>query len=258
MLHIDFYITIYILTVAGILGAVFGSFINCMSWRIANKESVLKGRSHCTSCNHTLGLLDLIPVFSYILLKGKCRYCKRKISPRYMLVELIMALTFILVVLKYDVTLETVKYLVFICILMGLSLVDFEIYEIPDRFIAFGIIWWIVMLPFSPGDIWGNIKLGAIAAFAFGGGMLLLSIIFDKVTGKESLGGGDIKLFFLVGLFLGPWVSLLNLIIACFLGLVLAAVLKSERIPFGPSISGATFISLIWGQNIVNWYLGLF
>lgn len=250
-------ITIYILVVSGIFGAVFGSFINCMAWRIAHKESVLKGRSHCAVCDHSLEGLDLVPIFSYILLKGKCRYCKEKISPRYMVAELVCAVAFMVIVYRFDVSLVALRYLVLACMLLGLSLVDLEIYEIPDRFIIGGILWWVVTVPLME-EAKTELISGLIGGFAVGGGMLLLAILFDKITGKESLGGGDIKLFFMTGLYLGPWVSLFNLILACFFGILFVALLKQKKIPFGPAISLAVIVSILVGSDIVNWYLSLF
>ena len=97
-----------------------------------------------------------------------------------------------------------------------------------------------------------------LGGLALGGGLLVLSLIFDKVTGKEGLGGGDIKLFFMAGLYLGPAVGLFSLIIACFTGILFVILLHQEKIPFGPAISLASFIGLLWGNQAVDWYLGLF
>lgn len=258
MLFQDTFITTYILILTAILGAVFASFINCMAWRITHKENVLKGRSHCAVCGHPLGAADLIPVFSYLFLGGKCRYCKEKISPRYLAVELLMALGFVSVVLRYDVSLAALRYLVLLCILLGLSLVDLETCEIPDGFIVAGIVWWAVTLPLMGEPVLAQLKEGLLGGIAIGGGMLVLSLIFDFVTKKEGMGGGDIKLYFMVSLYLGIGSGLLNLIFSCVIGLIFAAVLRKNKIPFGPSIAAATWVSLIVGDKIVSWYLGLF
>lgn len=258
MLHETLYLTIYILTVAFVLGAVFGSFINCMAWRIANGESVMTGRSHCATCGHPLKAGDMIPIFSYIFLQGKCRYCGEKISPRYVTVEIVTAIAFVAVVVKYDVSFETLRYLVLVCMLMGLSLVDLDKYIIPDRFIVAGIVWWAATVPLMAEPWKLQLKDGLLGAFVIAGAMLALSLIFDKVTGKESLGGGDVKLLFMAGLYLGLLTSLLNLILACIVGIVFVAVLKQKKIPFGPAISIAVFFSILCGDQVVNWYLSLF
>lgn len=257
MMQGDTFLTVYIFIVMGIFGAVFGSFINCMAWRIAHGESVLKGRSHCAVCGHPLAVLDLVPVFSFLFLKGRCRYCKEKISPRYVAAELMMAAAFVLITWRFDLSLQTLWICGLACILMALSLVDLETYTIPDRFIVAGIIWYFGILLFAE-DGKAELISGLAGGLSIGLGMLLLSILFDKVTGKESLGGGDIKLFFMTGLYLGPWVGLFNLILSCVIGIGFVLFMGQRRIPFGPAISLAAFVSLLVGSDVVNWYLGLF
>ena len=261
MMRESTFLTVYILTVAAVLGAVFGSFINCMAWRIAHGEKISGGRSHCAVCGHTLGALDLIPVFSYLFLWGRCRYCGEKISFRYPATELALALAFMLCAWHFDLTWTALEAMGLACILLGLSLVDLEIYEIPDRFILAGILWWGIwtLQSYLSGQAQeGALIRSLLGGLALGGGLLVLSLIFDKVTGKEGLGGGDIKLFFMVGLYLGPAVGLFSLIIACFTGILFVILLHQEKIPFGPAISLASFIGLLWGNQAVDWYLGLF
>ncbi len=262
---------VYCAILAAVLGAVFGSFINCAAWRIAHGESFLKGRSHCAECGHELKALDLVPVFSYLFLRGKCRYCGKKISPRYMFTELLLAAAFVGIVLRFGISGETLRYLGLSVILLGLSLVDLETYRIPNGFIIAGIIWWAVTIPLVlPRDgasglsAWIGPSLGVtvqsslLGAFVIAGAMLLFSLLFDKITGKESLGGGDIKLLFVVGLYLGLAVGFFNLILSCITGLLMVALLKKQRIPFGPAIAAATYISLLAGPAVVGWYTGLF
>lgn len=269
---------IYLCILAFLFGTVFGSFLNCMAWRIVHNESVLKGRSHCAVCGHTLGIADLIPVFSWLFLGGRCRYCKEKISPRYVAAELVCGCGFVLSFLRYGVSWRTLQVIVLFCILLALSLTDFEIYEIPDRFILAGIIWYLVssklmdrrlsltgmtvsILPegeYLSLPAWGqNLLAGLIGGFAIGGGMLFLSLLFDHLLGKESMGGGDIKLFFMTSLYLGLLQGLFSLILSCIVGLVIAAVMRRKRVPFGPAISLAAFLSLLYGESFVNWYLSL-
>ena len=269
---------IYFGILAFVLGTVFGSFLNCMAWRIAHHESVLKGRSHCAVCGHALGAADLVPVFSYLFLKGRCRYCHEKISPRYVAAEVVCGCGFVLSFIRFGLTLRTLQVIVLFCILLALSLVDFEIYEIPDRFIIAGIIWFFAtswmggrrlnLMGMTTGllqegerlslSAWGtNLLSGVIGGFAIGGGMLLLSLLFDHVLGRESMGGGDIKLFFMTSLYLGLLQGLFSLILSCIVGLVIAAVMRQKKVPFGPAISLAAFLSLLYGEAFVNWYLSL-
>lgn len=257
MLHMDKFLTAYIMIVVAILGAVFGSFINCMAWRMVHKENVLKGRSHCTCCDHPLGAVDLIPVFSYIFLKGRCRYCNQKISMRYMITELFSAFMFVSLVWKYDISFLTLRYVVLACILLGLSLVDLDSYEIPNGCIIMGIVWWIVTIPLMETSIIEEIKTGLIGGFAIGGGVLLCALIMDFVLKKESMGGGDIKLYFMLGLYMGWILGLFHLIVSCIVGIVFVFVLKRNTIPFAPAISLSALITLLWGNEIVAWYFGL-
>ncbi|MEG2476946.1 prepilin peptidase [Gordonibacter sp.] len=278
-----------LLGIAAVLGAVMGSFINCLAWRVVNGESVLRGRSHCPACGHTLGVLDLVPILSWVMIRGKCRYCKQEIGARYVLVEIAMAAFFALLLWKYGLGIQTVAYWALACILCGAALVDVDTYTIPNGFIVAGIaLWaasvWLISAPatgFGVGSLFvpllgsGFFPVlvdGLVGGLVVGGGILLFSLIFDKVTGRTSLGGGDVKLLFVVGLSLGLLGSLFNLILACVLGLVLAFVwqlfasrsldddgesFKTRAIPFGPAIAVATLLTLLVGSQFLTWYMGL-
>ena len=252
------FLTIYGGVISFVFGAVFGSFINCLAWRIVHGESVLKGRSHCAVCGHPLSAADLVPIFSYLFLKGRCRYCHKKISPRYMIAELILACAFTGVYLRYGISILTIRYMILSCILLGLSLTDLDTFEIPNGFIVAGIVLWAVTLPFTGEKIKDQLISGLLGGAVIAGALLLLSLLFDRVTGKEGLGGGDIKLFFMVGLFTGPVTGLFNLILSCIIGLIFAVIRREHRIPFGPAISIASWISILFGQAITGWYLNLF
>ncbi len=252
---------------AGAFGAVFASFINCAAWRIARGESFITGRSHCASCGHPLSAGDLVPIFSYLALRGKCRYCGEKVSPRYMLTELFLAAAFVCLVLRFGASGEALRYMGLAVILLGLSLVDLETFRIPDGFILAGIIWWAVTIPLVWGEgREGQLLLrtgtdpvsGLIGGFGIGILMLLMVLLFDRISGKETMGGGDIKLFFMTGLYLGPAVGFFNLILSCVIGLLFVAVTRKKKIPFGPSISLAAFVSLFVGRAVISWYIGLF
>ena len=256
---------IYCCCVAAILGAVFGSFLNCAAWRIANGESVLKGRSHCTACGHALGALDLVPVFSWLLLRGKCRYCGTKIPARYPMTELLFALLTVLCLLRFDLTWLCLRNWIFLCCLFCLSLVDLENMIIPDRCLVIAVLAWVVFLPLAfPG--WGAVLRSVLAAVVFSGCLLGLSLVMDRILGKDSLGGGDIKLFAVIGLYLGFAGTLFATVLACVLGLLFAAVKRrqspdteeSAPFPFGPAIALAGALVLLYGEPLIRWYLSLF
>lgn len=253
------YILVYSLIVAFLLGAIFGSFLNCVAVRIVNKESVVKGRSHCMSCGHTLGVLDLIPLFSWIFLRGKCRYCKAKVPVRYFLAELFMAIMTALCLLQFDLTFLALRNFILLCCLFALSMVDIDSMIIPNVFIIIPIGAWAAYIPLAEKPLI-YLRDGLIAGAVYGVGLLLISLLMDKLLKKESLGGGDIKLFFVMGLYLGLINGLLALLASCVFGLifVLAAKKKNQPFPFGPAISLSTWLTLLFGGYITSWYLGLF
>ncbi|WP_036612072.1 prepilin peptidase [Oribacterium sp. P6A1] len=290
MYHTSIGLMIYVLVIAFVLGAVFGSFIDCTAWRIVKKEKVLSGRSHCDVCNHQLGIRDLIPIVSYIGSGGKCRYCGAKISSESTWVELVLGTVFVVFVFKFDVSFVALRSMGLAVILMGLSLVDLKTYIIPDRFHAAGIAWWLLTLPLItytkgvgimsylspdfylaaadniPGDFTGltfysylirDFMMGFVSALSVALFMMIVSLVFDKVSGKESLGGGDIKLLFVTGLYMSTFVAFFNLILSCIVGLIFVFCLKKEKIPFGPSISVASLVSITIGSEFIVWYTGL-
>ena len=261
-IHDSRLILTYCCFVAAALGAVMGSFLNCAAWRIAHGQSFLKGRSRCPECGHVLGVPDLVPLFSWLFLRGKCRYCGAKVSVRYFLTELFMAVVTLVCLLRYDLTIVCLRNYVFLCCLFCLSLVDFENYTIPDGCLLISAAVWLAALPFLHMS-WKEALMHLLAALIFGGGLLLLSLVMDRILKRDSLGGGDIKLFFVVGLYLGIAATLFSLLLACVLGLVFAFLRKrigkskNEQIPFGPSIVAAAAVMLLFGDPMVRWYLGL-
>lgn len=252
-------ILIYFCTLTAIVGAVLGSFLNCAAYRISHGESFVKGRSHCPDCGHVLSALDLVPMLSYLMTKGKCRYCKKKISVRYPLTELFMAAMAVIALLRFDLSLLFVRNLFFGCILFCLSLVDFDIYEIPDGCHIAALAGWLITLPFLE-EPWKLLRQGLIGALVLLGSILLLSLLMDKLLGKESMGGGDIKLLFVCGLYLGIVGGMFMLIFACLIGLGFVLLVgkknKEGQFPFGPSLAIAAWCMLLFGKSLIEWYLG--
>ncbi len=261
-IHDSRLILIYCCCVAAALGAVIGSFLNCAAWRIAHEESFLKGRSHCPACGHVLGALDLVPIFSWLFLRGKCRYCGEKVSVRYFLAELFMALITVVCLLRFDLTVLCLRNYIFLCCLFCLSMVDLESYTIPDGCLLISAVVWLVAAPILRLS-WREVFLHLAAGVIFGGGLLLLSLVMDRILKRDSLGGGDIKLFFVVGIYLGIAGTLFSLLLACVLGLLFAFLRKTfgkaegEQIPFGPSIAAAAAVMLLFGDPMIQWYMGL-
>ena len=250
-------IQLYIGALTFFLGSFLGSGLNCLAWRMVRQQKWSHGRSQCPQCHHTLGILDLIPVFSWLLLRGRCRHCGAKISPRYVITEALLGLGFVSVLLRFGLTADCLSALVLISCLFALSLVDLEIQIIPDRFLAIPAAVRLIQLAFE-----GNLLSGLLPGLIFGGGLLILSLIMDKILKKDSMGGGDIKLMAVLGLFFTVPECLLLLVIACVVGIFMAAILmkidSETAFPFGPALSIAAWLTLLFGSAITGWYLSLF
>lgn len=236
-------ITAYALVVAGLLGLVMGSFINCWAWRSTHGESVLKGRSHCATCDHELAARDLIPVVSWLASGRKCRYCGQKISARYPITELICAAVFVAVTAKYGPTLQTIELLAFCGVLLFLSLTDLDDYVIPNGCIITAIVIRIVYLAaaYFMGDMsTDQIVFYLASGFGMGIALVIVVIIADKVLGRESMGGGDLKLYFVAGLYFGWQQGLLLVILSCIIGIAVALLAPPrEDSPFDANDNNA-------------------
>ncbi len=263
---------IYYGVLTAVFGLVFGSFLNCTAMRIARGEDFVKGRSHCMSCSHELSAADLIPVLSYLFHRGRCKYCGAKVSIRYPITELsFMALSLGLYMGIFDISLGAVisffKYWFLTGCLFVIALTDLENFEIPDGALITGAISWLIFtaaeLVLGIHDIkWVLHHL--LAGLLVGGVMLLISLVMDKVLGRDSMGGGDIKLFSLLGLYLGYAGTYELVILSCIVGLLFAGARKvlskpaTKEFPFGPSIALSGYLLLIFGDMLTNWYFGFF
>ena len=259
MLHLTPFLTVYCCALAAVFGACMASFLNCMAWRVVHGESVLRGRSHCDACGHVLGARDLVPIVSYLVSGGRCCYCGAKLSSRHVWGEVMGAAVFVSLLLHYDISLRLLEAWLLAGILLACSFADLEGYIIPDRFIAAGVVLFAVTLLIEPEPLRRGLD-GLIGGVTVAGGLLLLSLYMDKRMKRETLGGGDIKLLFLTGLFFGWKGNLLCLVLACVVGIVwgLAGKRRGEAIPWGPSIAVGAWITALAGQPFINWYLVFF
>lgn len=259
MLYASPLITVYCCVLAALLGACMGSFLNCAAWRIVHGESVLHGRSHCDVCGHVLAPRDLIPVVSYLLSHGRCRYCGARLSARHAVGEAVSAAVFVTLLLHYDISLQALEAMLLACILLACSFADLERTIIPDRFIAVGIVLFIAGLCFS-AQPWQRLLQGALGGFGVAGGVLLLVLLMEKLLKKDAMGGGDIKLLFLTGLFFGWQLNLLCLLFACVVGIawgLIASRRGSAVIPWGPGIAAGAWLTALFGQQLLDWYMTL-
>lgn len=254
------YLTAYILILMFIIGACMGSFINCIQLRLTNKSGSILGRSSCPGCGHKLGLFELFPVFSYIFLGGKCRHCKEKISPRYLCVELIFGAFYTAFPAVFGISYQALEYLILFTLLGASSLCDITTFEVPDSLAVIEAVVFL-LFAFTYPEPWVRIKTGLLGALIYGGGILLLSLAADKIYKRDTLGGADIKLIAVLGLYFGPVKMLFLVILSCLIGIVVAMIVKAgfgKEFPFIPAIALGAFVTAIAGEPIIRWYLGLF
>ncbi len=245
-----------------VFGLIVGSFLNCVIYRLeigrVRQLADLRGRSFCPGCKHKLGFWDLVPVFSFLFLKGRCRYCQKPISWQYPLVELATGLLFVLATLEITtmVAIQSFYYFVLICFLIVIFVYDLKHYLIPDFVVYSAIALTFVYLICWRWDlehIWAALGLAGF----------FLAIVL--VSREKWMGLGDVKLGFLIGLILGWPGTLLAVFLATSLGAIIGIGLivagkkkmKSE-VPFGPFLVMGTLVALFWGEKIINWYVQIF
>ena len=243
-----------------ILGLVLGSFYNVCIYRLPREESIVWPGSRCPHCRHPLSVMDNLPLVSFLLLKGSCRYCQTPISYQYPLVEGMTALATVLIGWKFGLSWDFLQALFLVSALLIVSFIDLSYQIIPDWItypgIGIGLIFsWLTG---APG--W----LSSLIGLLVGGGLLwLLAVGYQLLAKKEGMGGGDIKLLAMIGAFLGWQGVLVTLILGSFLGtlagLGLILIWKKDRtyaVPFGPFLSLGAVIHLFFGSTLLNWYLG--
>lgn len=259
---LDFGVVAAVIGCVFIFGLIIGSFLNVCIYRLPRKESIAWPSSHCPECGSSIPALYNVPILSYILLKGRCRSCEKPISIRYPLVELLSGALFSLVVYRYHLSPYALLSCVFTAILIVGSFIDIEHRIIPNILNYLGTILAGVGLVFSYLPI---TPVAGVIGFLAGGGFFYLAAIASPILfKKEGMGGGDIKLIAFLGLYLGWKKVFLTIFLGSFIGAVAGIGLialkiteKKDLIPFGPYLSVAGFISLMWGTQIIDWYLRL-
>jgi leader peptidase (prepilin peptidase) / N-methyltransferase len=258
---------------AVILGLAIGSFLNVCIYRIPRKGSVTSPKwSFCPHCEHTLGPLDNIPVLSYVFLRGKCRYCKERISPRYMIVELLTAGLFVLMAHKnlaiYDemlpMALGIAATCIFAAMLVAMSFIDLEFTIIPNKIVYPGLViglLFAIAMAVAQKDM--GLLISRLLGFLIGGvAILFIVIVGSAVFRKQAMGIGDVKLMAMIGIFLGPWPHLaITLMAASIFGTIVGVILIIARgkkmdsaIPFGPFLAIGALLSLLYGEAMWTWY----
>jgi len=226
-----------------IYGAIFGSFYNVVGYRVPNKMSLIKPASHCPKCNHKLNWLDLFPIFSYLFSRGKCRYCKEKIPMFYLTFELITGILFMVCYLVFGLSYELIIALTFVSVLICITISDINEMIIPDSvlFLSYIIIL-LEKLIFDSDSVLTSI-LSSVVLFSF---LYLIKFTADAIFKKESLGGGDVKLMFVIGLVIDYKLGILLLFLAAVMALPISIInlykTKNHELPFGPYLAMSAII----------------
>jgi len=243
------------------IGAIIGSFLNVVIYRLPRRESLILPASHCPKCGERLRWFDNIPILSFILLAGKCRHCKEKVPIRYFIVEVSTALLFVIIYLIYGFGYEFLFYIILVALLLVTTFTDLEKGKIPNKVVLVGAgLGLYLSLIFWPLKFFNSL----IGFLAGGGIMLFWALIGKLLFKKEGLGSGDIKLAAMIGIFLG----IQNTLLALFLTFLIATVISltfilseklrwDSKIPLAPFMAVGTYISLLWGDQISECYFNM-
>lgn len=242
-----------------IFGLLIGSFLNVCICRIANEESIAFPPSHCTNCGYELKAKDLIPVLSYIFLGGKCRSCKEKISIQYPIVEILNAILYIAIYLKFGFTLNLFKFCLFASLLIVIGFIDFKTKYVYNSTVVFGVVSGILFAVLEWMET-KSIPWNYIAGAFIGFGIIYLIVILTR-----GMGEGDIDIALICGLFLGIKGILVTLFLAIILGGIVATIIlifklkeRKAEIAFGPYLAIGGIIACLYGNSIIDFYLKLF
>jgi len=254
----DFIYHYFVHVTVFLYGLCVGSFSNVCIYRLPLSQSLKSPGSHCPQCGAPIRFYDNIPLVSYILLKGRCRRCKKHISFRYPLVELLGGLFALFAYLRYGLTFEALIYYIFVIILVIITFIDIDHQIIPD----------IISLPGIPVGLFASFALPAMTFFdsfigilAGGGSLFIVLWGYHFITGNEGMGGGDVKLLAMIGAFLGWQGVLFTIFVASVTGTIIGIMLMIRTrkglkmaVPFGPFLSAGAVCYVFWGSEIIHWY----
>ena len=246
------------LITAFIFGICIGSFLNVCIFRLPEGKSIVHPPSSCPGCNAAIRFYDNIPVLSYFILRGQCRNCHTPIAFRYVMVELLGGLLAVCVYLQFGPSIQGIIYYGFIAALLVITFIDIDYHIIPDVISLPGILLGFAASFFIPTLNWMDSLIGLLAG---GGSLYAVAWGYERITGKEGMGGGDIKLLAMIGAFIGWKGVLLTIFMASAIGTLvgLIAMLKEKkdmkmRIPFGPFLATGAVIFIFFGNELILWY----
>ena len=264
---------IFIYTYIFLIGLAIGSFLNVVIYRLPIGEGIVIKPSHCMKCENKIKFYDLIPVLSYIFLKGKCRYCGEKISIQYAAVELLTALSLVGIYHMFGWVnpIQTIAIMVLVSIFIAVFFIDLQHYIIPNEIIIFGLITGLIF-SILKGFNFNNLSLynwSFLADSTLGLVIGVVTFIVIVVLGlwmmkAEAMGMGDVKLMGVVGLYLGFKLTVLSMFLSFIIGSVISLLLiglkakkMRDQIPFGPFIVLGSTVAAMWGNQILTWYFSL-
>ncbi len=246
---------------AFIFGMVVGSFLNVCICRMPKDESIISPPSHCPQCSCQIRWYDNIPVVSYLFLRGKCRGCGAHISLQYPLVELLNGFLTLLLFLRFGPSPAFAVYFLFCSALVVITFIDIEHQIIPDEISLTGIPVGFILSFFLKEHSWLNSLFGILLG---GGTLLLVAYAYQRLTGKDGMGGGDIKLLAMMGAFLGwqavPFIIFASSLVGSIVGVSIMMLQKKDvklAIPFGPYLAFAAILYIFYGKPLIRWYLEL-
>jgi leader peptidase (prepilin peptidase)/N-methyltransferase len=255
-------VNVFLVTVAGALGLLAGSFLNVVVWRVPRGESVVRPPSHCPACGHAVRPRDNVPVVSWLLLRGRCRDCGARISARYPLVELATGVLFAALAAVIGPQWDLPAFLYLGAIGVALALIDLDVKRLPNAIVlpSYAVAAFLLLLPAVIEGEWSaylRALIGMAALFAF---YFVLALIYPA-----GMGFGDVKLAGLLGLYLG-WLGWGELVVGAFLGFLLGGVVggglmlarratRKSAIPFGPFMIAGALLAIVWGASIAGVYM---
>lgn len=240
------YITIFL------YGIVIGSFLNVCIYRLPKKENIVKVRSHCMNCGYQLKWYDLVPLFSYLILGGRCRKCRQKISIQYPVIEALNGVLYIIIFAEYGFSMATLLYCLLFSALITLSVIDFRTYEIPLGINVFILTLGLIRVVTDSAN-WPDYVIGLVCV----SGVLFL---IYWISHGRALGGGDVKLMAACGLLLGWRLIIVGFVAGCIVGSVIHLIRmkvsgEGRVLAMGPYLSIGVMMAALWGENFINWYL---
>lgn len=247
-----------------LFGLLIGSFLNVCIYRLPRNLSVVRPSSMCPHCRAKIRWYDNVPLLSFLILGGRCRICRNKISLRYPMVELLGGLSLWVAFRVFGLSAYGLSAAVLFCAFVVVSFIDFEHQIIPDEITLPGIVLGLAFSAFFPAwhgtDLHLGGVMGSVIGLAVGGGILWIMGVFGEwVFKKESMGGGDVKLLAAIGAFIGWHGVLLTIFCASLLGACAGLVMKitrgSERLPFGPYLAVGAVLHILWGPEMLSWYV---